>query len=137
MKLILQIPAELASTLSCSALESLPDDVPAWVARVMHENLPSRATLEMGGLIEQHTETGWRFRIADARVVVDREVVEVRVAAFYRFFEHVGSALARFSSIDHTPALAREVIASFATARPDFSSRLVGLPRLWDTEGCQ
>ncbi len=150
MRLSLSIPTELAGTWSLESegrvvtadplrpalltfgpLVPLPDDVDAWVDDVLRSETPENATLERGGLIERSTNTGWRYRVVDARVTHDGVATELRMAAFYRFFEHTGAALLRIPGAEPVPGPARQALQLFDTAVPDFSSQIAGIHQLF------
>lgn len=120
-----------AATLTVGPMMALPDDVPAWVDGTLGAQRPPGAIVERGGLIERTTASGWRFRVVDARITIADRTTEVKMAAFYRFFEHVAAAVMRLPGEDPAPELARRAIEIFETATPDFSSQIVGLHQLW------
>ncbi len=120
-----------AATITVGELIALPDDVPAWVGATLTADIPRDAVVERGGLVEHQTGTGWRFRLADARVLVDGQPCEIRMGAFYRFFEYTAAALVVIPGPGPAPDLARQAIEILATAAPDWSSRIVAMHQLW------
>ena len=120
-----------AFTIAIVGLHPLPDDLDAWIATALRRETPDGAQLEIGRGTDQATARRWPMRLVDARVLVDGAPVEVRVAAFYRFFEYGGIALARAASGSPDPALAQEALAILATAEPDWSSEVVTVEELW------
>ncbi|MCA9678026.1 MAG: hypothetical protein H6708_28165 [Kofleriaceae bacterium] len=119
-------------SITIGALIALPDDLQGWMQASLRLGLAAGATLAVGGMVDRHTAKGWPMRLVDARVVVDGEVVETRLAAFYRFFEYGGVALARAAGAEPDPDRGRAVLDLLATAEPDWSDAVVAVHQLWE-----
>jgi hypothetical protein len=149
MRLVLAVPPSLLSTwvvesdcriamrvdpavsIIASGLLPLPDDVPRWVNDVQQADRRDGSSIVAAALVERETLTGWRFRIATARIVVEGAPSATRLGAFYRFLEHVAWAQVTFPFANPDRQRVEEAIEIFATARPEFSSQIAAVQELW------
>lgn len=134
---IMSVSHPRVATITIGALIPLPDDVPEWVRATLRSDIQLDANLQAGGLVEHTTQTGWLFRLADARVLVGDAPTEIRLGAFYRFFEYTAAALVCIPGGEPAPTLAREAIDILATGSPNWSDQIVGVHQLWAGLGHQ
>lgn len=120
-----------AFTIAVIGMHPMPDDLDAWVAAALRRETPAGATIDVGRGTDLATAKGWPMRLVDGQVHVDGAVAELRLGAFYRFFEYGGVALARSDAHQPDPTLAQEAIAILATAEPDWSSEVATVDELW------
>jgi hypothetical protein len=111
-------------------MQPLPDDLDAWITAVLDRDLPISATIARGPAADRATELGWPMRLVDARVARGADALEIRVAAFYRFFEYGAVALGR-AAAPVARAQAEAALAILATAEPDWSDEIVAVHQLW------
>lgn len=130
MRCVLTIPPEL--DLHVDALAPLADDLDAWIAGTLARELPAGARVLPGNLLETATATGWPLKWVGARVVRGDDVIELRVAGFFRFFEHGAAALARVAPGPGAEATLAAALAAFATAEPDFGGAIATVRELWE-----
>jgi tetratricopeptide (TPR) repeat protein len=128
-------PAELP--LRSFGLELLPDDQQAWVRRTLIEDAPP-ARLVVGADETTTTAAGWPLRIVEARLEgADGAVIEHRLAAFYAFFEHAATVLARCADGPRFAALVPDLRAALAAATPVWTDEPAALAQLWDVRAAR
>ncbi len=107
--------------LAWGGLVPYPDDVERWKRRALAVEIAADATVDVHASESLTTRTGWRFDLVDASIVRAGEVVEARVAAFYKFLEYGAVALVRAparAAIDRARA---ELLALLVTGAPSWS----------------
>jgi len=112
------------------ALVPLPDDPQSWMEATLRAD--AAGDVALGGVSEQATAKGWPMRLIGARVVAGTSLVEVRLGAFYKFFEYGAAAVAYAGGPAPADELAREALEIFATAEPDWSAEVVAVHQLWE-----
>jgi hypothetical protein len=107
--------------LAWGGLVPYPDDVERWKQRALAVEVAVDATIDVHAREAMTTRIGWRFDLVEARILRAGEVVEARVAAFYKFLEYGAVALVRArdrAAIDRTRA---EILALLVTGAPSWS----------------
>jgi hypothetical protein len=113
-------------------LIALPDDLRAWEARILGAEVPPGSSLRVLEAADRKTAKGWPMRVIDARVVsADGLPIELRLAAFYGFFEWGAAALVRSTNPARFTEHAPRLLELLAAGEPDWSSEVVALEQLW------
>ena len=118
-------------TITLGRLIPLPDDLEEWVKSTLRSDTSSAAEVQIGPMIRDETQNGWPMRLVDAFLKLEGKTQEVRLCAFYRFFEYGAFALAHAKTEAPLPGLFFEAVQIFRTAQPDWSSKIVALHQLW------
>jgi hypothetical protein len=120
------------AAIQLGAMLPLPDDLERWMSAALRAGAAPGSEVHQGGVAEQATTKRWPLRLVGARVLDGDRLIEVRIGAFYRFFEYGAVALACAAPGETVDDVMREAVEILSTAEPDFSSEVVAVHQLWE-----
>lgn len=120
-------------TISVGPITVRPDEPKHWFAQ-LRTQLPPGGTLQLGRTLDMKTADGWPFRLVEGKVLVDGAVVELRLGAFYSFFEHGAVVIVRAPDLARFEANGQTIVEILERGRPDWTGTPVCLAALWDVE---
>lgn len=115
-------------------IEMRPDEPKAWQEGFAASDTPRGARVRLGRTIDHETVTGWPLRLLEVELsrIDSGEVIEVRLCAFFTFFEHMAAVMVRSSDKDSLEAVGPEAMTILGTGRPNWSGATQTVAGLWD-----
>jgi hypothetical protein len=130
---VVTLPGRAA--LEIEPLFPAPDEPKVFMAQAMLRDAPAGATLRDVMPVLARNELGWPMEVTAATLVdAGGNVLEARMGAFYKFQEWGGHALARGETTAVLDEVREQLIAAFASGRPDWRNPEVvaALAELWE-----
>ncbi len=115
-------------------IELRPDEPKAWQEEVAASDTPRGARVRIGRTLDRQSSTGWPLRLIEVELarISDNSIVEVRLCAFFTFFEHTAVVIARAGDRAALDAVTPTLLSLLATGVPNWTGATTPLAGLWD-----
>lgn len=130
---VIRLPNDLE--IEIDPMVAAPDEPRGWIEQTMLRDAPFASKLKDMMPVLARNELGWPMECAAAMLVdPSGNVIEARLAAFYKFQEWAASALVRSKDVAALDESRAALVEAFQTGRPEWKNPTIiaSINELWE-----